>query len=58
MSQRWGAGIMVVPAPLEVDEIMKTVKKGRVITIDVIRQILARKHNVDFACPITTGIFA
>ena len=58
MSQRWGTGTMVIPAPLEVDEIMKAVKKGRVITIDVIRRILAKKHDVDFACPVTTGIFA
>jgi len=58
MSKRWGSGTMVIPAPLEVDEIMKKVRKGRVITIDVIRQILAKKHNADFTCPITTGIFA
>jgi hypothetical protein len=58
LSKRWGTGTMVIPAPLEVDEIMKTAKKGRLITIDVIRQILAKKHNADFACPITTGIFA
>ncbi|MGD9855216.1 MAG: hypothetical protein AB7U20_09735 [Planctomycetaceae bacterium] len=49
---------MVIPAPLEVDAVMKTVRKGRVITIDVIRRILAQMHGADFACPITTGIFA
>jgi len=58
MTKRWGTGTMVIPAPIEVDEIMKTAKKGRLITIDVIRQILAHKHSADFACPMTTGIFA
>ena len=58
MRKRWGTGTMVIPAPLEVDEIMKTAKKGRLMTINEIRRILAQKHNVDFACPITTGIFA
>ncbi len=58
MSKRWGEGTFVIPAPIEVDEIMKTVRKGRLITIDVIREILARKHETDFACPMTTGIFA
>jgi len=58
MSKRWGTGTMVIPAPLEVDEIMKRAKKGRLLTIDVIRQILAKKHTADFACPMTTGIFA
>ncbi|MFO1092247.1 MAG: methylated DNA-protein cysteine methyltransferase [Planctomycetaceae bacterium] len=58
MSQRWGEGLMVIPAPIEVDEIMRTVRKGQLITIDGIRRRLAAKHKANFACPITTGIFA
>jgi hypothetical protein len=58
MSARWGTGTMVVPAPLEVDALMRRVPKGRVTTINELRQALARKHRVNFACPITTGIFA
>lgn len=58
MTKRWGAGTMVVPAPIEVDEIMRRVRKGRVTTINQIRAALAQKHGVNFACPITTGIFA
>lgn len=57
MTKRWGAGTMVVPAPMEVDEIMRRVPKGRVTTINQIRAALAQKHGVNFACPITTGIF-
>jgi hypothetical protein len=58
MTRRWGTGTMVIPAPIEVDEIMRTVRKGKLITINGIRQRLAMKHKADFACPITTGIFA
>lgn len=58
MSKRWGMGTMVIPAPIEVDEIMRSVRKGQLITIDDIRKQLAAKHGADFACPITTGIFA
>ena len=58
MSPRWGTGTMVVPAPLEVDELMRRVPRGRVTTLNQIRDALARKHQVDFACPMTTGIFA
>ncbi len=58
MSQKWGTGKFVIPAPLEVDEIMRGVPFGRLITINQIRSVLAKKHNVNFACPITTGIFA
>ena len=58
MSQRYGGGTMVIPAPMEVNEIMRSVPKGKVTTISEIRASLARKHRVDFECPITTGIFA
>ena len=58
MSQRWGTGTVVIPAPIEVDEIMKKVPKGKLISINKIRQILAKKHGATIGCPITTGIFA
>ncbi len=56
--KRWGGKTMIIPAPIEVDEIMKTVKKGKYITINDIRSELSKNHKVDIACPITTGIFA
>lgn len=58
MSKRWGTGTVVIPAPLEVDEMMKSVPEGRLITINEIRAALARKHGATIGCPITTGIFA
>ena len=58
MSTRWGTGTMVVPAPCEVDEMMRRVPKGKLVTINELRSALARKHRVDVGCPITTGIFA
>lgn len=58
MTRRLGTGTMVIPAPVEVDEAMKTVRRGRLTTIDLIRQSLAERHNVSIACPMTTGIFA
>jgi hypothetical protein len=58
MTRRWGTGTMVIPAPKEVDTIMKTVPIGRLITINEIRVTLAKRHQTDIACPITTGIFA
>jgi alkylated DNA nucleotide flippase Atl1 len=58
MSKRWGTGTVVIPAPMEVDEIMKKVPKGRVTTINEIRAALAKKHGTTIGCLITTGIFA
>ena len=58
MTKRWGTGTMVVPAPLEVDAVMKRVPRGKLITIGEIRAALAKRHDVNVCCPITTGIFA
>jgi hypothetical protein len=58
MSKRWGEGTMVIPAPVEVDALMKKVRRGKLTTIDAIRRALAAKHRVTIACPMTTGIFA
>jgi alkylated DNA nucleotide flippase Atl1 len=59
LAARWSvSGTMVIPAPREVDEVMRRVPRGRLITVNQIRAALARKHGVDTACPITTGIFA
>lgn len=58
MSKRWGTGTCIIPAPKEVDEIMKKIPKGKLITINEIREKLAKKHGASIGCPITTGIFA
>jgi alkylated DNA nucleotide flippase Atl1 len=58
MSRRWGEGTFVIPAPMEVDEIMRKIPRGKLVTINEIRAKLAKKHKVNFGCPITTGIFA
>jgi alkylated DNA nucleotide flippase Atl1 len=58
LSKSWGTGTVVIPAPLEVDAYMRQVPKGKVTTINEIRQALAAKHGATIGCPITTGIFA
>ncbi|RKX71711.1 hypothetical protein DRP53_00565 [candidate division WOR-3 bacterium] len=57
LRERWGEGTVAIPAPVEVDEIMKKVPKGKLITISEIREIIARKHHATIGCPITCGIF-
>jgi len=58
MSKRWGTGTLVIPAPIEVDEIMRKVPAGKLTTINEIRVALAKKHNATIGCPLTIGIFA
>jgi hypothetical protein len=48
---------ILVPAPMQVDEAMRRVPKGRLATINELRAYLARKHGTDTACQMTTGIF-
>lgn len=57
MTQRWGSGTFVIPAPREVDEVMGKVPRGKLITVTEIRDILALKHGASLGCPLTTGIF-
>jgi hypothetical protein len=58
MSKRWGTGTCAIPAPIEVDEIMRKVPKGKLITINEIRSAIAKKHRATIGCPITCGIFS
>ncbi len=55
---RWGRGTLVIPAPLEVDEMMKRVPAGSVTTVNDIRAALAIRHGATICCPMTAGIFA
>jgi alkylated DNA nucleotide flippase Atl1 len=58
MAKRWGKGTLVIPSPVEVDQLMKKVPKGKLTTINEIRSVLATKHKATISCPLTTGIFA
>jgi hypothetical protein len=57
MTKKWGTGTPVVPAPVEVNELMKKVPKGKHATINEIPRALAKKHEATLVCPLTTGIF-
>lgn len=58
MRKQWGAtGTVVIPQPIEVDELMRRVPKGKLTTINHIRYALAKKHAVTICCPLTAGIF-
>jgi hypothetical protein len=58
MRERYGEGTILLPAPMEVDELMRAVAPGRVTTINHLREHLARKHGATVTCPIVAGIHA
>src|SRR5262245_63913970 len=45
LRERWGKGTFVIPAPLEVDALMRRVRRGRVTTINDLRAALAARHG-------------
>lgn len=57
MQARFGRGRMLIPRPLDVDAIIRRVRKGRLLTQSRLREKLAAGASADCACPLTTGIF-
>ena len=58
MTAKWGKGKVVIGRPRDVDALMKKTPKGKLTTINELRAGLAEQHGAQFACQITTGIFA
>jgi len=56
--KRWGKGTMAIPAPREVDALIRKIRKGRTATVNDLRIAVAKKHRATIGCPITTGIFS
>lgn len=57
MAKRFGSGNMLVAAPIQYDEVMKKIPKGKITTSIIIREYLAKQHDADFTCQLTAGIF-
>ena len=57
MQNRFGTGTMLVPRPLDVDSLIRTIPKGKLATTSQIADRLAKDCRADCACPMTTGIF-
>ena len=55
--KRFGTGTMVIARPLDVEALIRSVKRGKLVTQTQLRERLARKYKVDHTCPLTTGIF-
>ena len=55
--RRYGTGKMLIPRPLDIDYLVRKVKKGRLVTQEQIREKLARDCKVNATCPLTSGLF-
>ena len=54
---RFGSGMMLIPTPKLVDELIRKVPKGKLATVSELRRKLASDFKADVTCPLTTGIF-
>jgi 6-O-methylguanine DNA methyltransferase, DNA binding domain len=52
-----GKGKMLIPTPLLVEGVIKKIPRGKLSTVNNIREYLAHVYNADITCPLTTGIF-
>ena len=55
--KRFGGTRVLVPTPLLVDKEIRKVRKGKLITVNQIREKLAHEFGAESTCQITTGIF-
>lgn len=57
MIKKYGGSKMLLAPPLYYDKLIKKIPKGKLVTISIIRNTLAKENGADFTCPLTAGIF-
>ena len=55
--KRFGGRRVLVPTPLITDAVIRKVPKGKLISVNQIREKLAKQFKADSTCPMTVGIF-
>jgi alkylated DNA nucleotide flippase Atl1 len=57
--EHWGppGASMVISTPQEIDQLVATIPKGKLATINTLREVIAKRHKTTITCPVTTGIF-
>jgi hypothetical protein len=53
----FGTGSMVIVTPKLIDDLITTIPKGKLVTINKLRDKFAQDFETDTTCPLTTGIF-
>lgn len=55
--EKYGGDRMYFAPPIEYDNVMRRIPRGKVITVGEIREYFAKESGADFTEPITAGIF-
>lgn len=56
-SKAFPVGHMLIASPLELQAVIRQIPAGTVMTLDALRNQLARRWHADYTCALTTGIF-
>jgi len=61
--KQYGSGKMIIAKPLDVDALIRKVRKGKLVTVQLLRKKIANDYSKTHnglevvTCPLTTGIF-
>lgn len=55
--KKYGGTRMFFAPPMAYDELMRKVPKGKLLTVNQMREYLAKQNDADFTDPMTAGIF-
>ncbi|MDX2130197.1 MAG: hypothetical protein SFU91_14280 [Chloroherpetonaceae bacterium] len=50
-------GLMLIATPKIIEDYVRQIPKGTVVSIKQMRRDLAAEYGAEFTCPVTTGIF-
>ena len=56
-AQTIGRGRMLILTPRIIQQFLYKIPKGKIVTVNLIREKFAREYHVETTCPLTTGIF-
>lgn len=56
-AKKYNGHKMLIPTPKIIEEMIRKIPQGKLITLNSLRNLLAKEHQADFTCPLTTGIF-
>ena len=55
--RKYGGSRMYFAPPIDYDTVMRRVPLGKLLTVGIIRDYLAKQNGADFTDPMTAGIF-
>jgi alkylated DNA nucleotide flippase Atl1 len=58
-AKNWGlpGATMVISTPQEIEQFVLQIPKGKLTTLETLRNVIAQRHGTTITCPVTTGIF-